>query len=153
MTSSQRYRINTPQVTFEVFDDEVVMVNFDNGAYYSLNGSGSQLLDLLRGGVAEQGLVRHIEKLYSCDRSTAERDVRAFLASLQEEQLVAAVDGDALPAESPASAAVRMSSAVGAYAAPAVSKYSDMEDLIMLDPIHEVDESGWPNPKPAGDSK
>ena len=33
MTDLQRYRINTPQVTFEVFDDEVVMVNFDNGAY------------------------------------------------------------------------------------------------------------------------
>lgn len=151
MTGSQRYRINTPQVTFEVFDDEVVMVNFDNGAYYSLNGSGSQLLDLLRGGVAEQGLVGHIEKLYSCDRATAGRDVRAFLASLLEEQLVVAVDGDAPPAESPASAPVRTACAVGAYAAPAVSKYSDMEDLIMLDPIHEVDESGWPHPKPAGD--
>jgi hypothetical protein len=33
-----------------------------------------------------------------------------------------------------------------------VAKYSDMEDLIMLDPIHEVDESGWPHPKPVDGS-
>jgi hypothetical protein len=24
-----------------------------------------------------------------------------------------------------------------------------MEDMLMLDPIHEVEEAGWPMPKPA----
>ena len=31
---------------------------------------------------------------------------------------------------------------------PALQKYTDMEDLLLLDPIHEVDDTGWPNPKP-----
>ena len=30
------------------------------------------------------------------------------------------------------------------YTAPAVQKYDDLEDLLLLDPIHEVDEAGWP---------
>jgi hypothetical protein len=30
---------------------------------------------------------------------------------------------------------------------PKLSKYTDMEDLLALDPIHEVDEMGWPNAK------
>jgi hypothetical protein len=25
-----------------------------------------------------------------------------------------------------------------------LQKFTDMQDLLLLDPIHEVDESGWP---------
>jgi hypothetical protein len=31
---------------------------------------------------------------------------------------------------------------------PALEKYTDMEELLLLDPIHEVDETGWPNIAP-----
>ena len=34
-------------------------------------------------------------------------------------------------------------------AAPVLNKYSDMQDLLLLDPIHDVDEeAGWPTNKP-----
>jgi hypothetical protein len=29
-----------------------------------------------------------------------------------------------------------------------VQKYSNMEALLKLDPVHQVDESGWPNAEP-----
>jgi hypothetical protein len=29
-----------------------------------------------------------------------------------------------------------------------LQKYTDMADLLLLDPIHEVDEQGWPQPAP-----
>ena len=32
---------------------------------------------------------------------------------------------------------------------PTLTKFTDMQDLLLLDPIHEVDEMGWPHPKPA----
>jgi hypothetical protein len=31
---------------------------------------------------------------------------------------------------------------------PALNKYSDMQDLLLLDPIHDVDVAGWPTIKP-----
>jgi len=31
-----------------------------------------------------------------------------------------------------------------AFRPPTVAVYSDMEDLLLLDPIHDVDETGWP---------
>jgi hypothetical protein len=31
---------------------------------------------------------------------------------------------------------------------PVLQKYSDMQDLLLLDPIHEVDETGWPHALP-----
>jgi hypothetical protein len=28
-----------------------------------------------------------------------------------------------------------------------LNKYTDMQDLLLLDPIHEVDAAGWPSTK------
>ena len=34
------------------------------------------------------------------------------------------------------------------YAAPKLATYSDLQDLLLLDPIHDVDETGWPAARP-----
>ena len=35
-----------------------------------------------------------------------------------------------------------------AFVVPTLEKYTDMEALLLADPIHEVDEAaGWPKPK------
>jgi len=31
------------------------------------------------------------------------------------------------------------------FTKPELHKFTDMQDLLLFDPIHEVDESGWPN--------
>ena len=31
-----------------------------------------------------------------------------------------------------------------AFDPPRLEKYSDMQDYLLIDPIHEVDEPGWP---------
>ena len=36
MSSDIRFRINRPRVVYEVMDDEVVIIDFDTGNYYSL---------------------------------------------------------------------------------------------------------------------
>ena len=35
----------------------------------------------------------------------------------------------------------------GAYRTPVLSIYTDMQDLLLLDPIHDVDQAGWPTRK------
>ncbi len=34
------------------------------------------------------------------------------------------------------------------YAPPALETYTDMQELLLLDPIHDVDETGWPAARP-----
>jgi hypothetical protein len=31
-----------------------------------------------------------------------------------------------------------------AFVPPSLAKFQDMQDLLLLDPIHETDEPGWP---------
>ena len=34
------------------------------------------------------------------------------------------------------------------FEAPSLEKYTDMQDLVLLDPVHEVDQTGWPRQQP-----
>ncbi len=35
-----------------------------------------------------------------------------------------------------------------AFVTPELTRYTDIEDMLILDPIHEVDASGWPHRAP-----
>jgi hypothetical protein len=62
---------------------------------------------------------------------------------LENGLLVALEDGApaASPLELPASE-------MREFQPPVLESYSDMQDILLLDPIHEVDDkAGWPNPK------
>ncbi len=57
---------------------------------------------------------------------------------LIEEGLIEPTDDPPLAESVPTPPTIRT------YATPTLSKYTDMEELLLLDPIHEVDAQGWP---------
>ena len=128
-------RINS-KVVSDKFDDEVVVVNLENGIYYSLKGSAT----IIWGGVAS-GFSRHsILKAFRTLTSDQEDKLSAFIDFLIAENLVA---------EEANATAIQESLFLSEFTAPEYLKFDDMADLIMIDPIHEADqEKGWPH-KPA----
>ncbi len=132
------YRMNSPKVVAETIDNESVVINLDKGTYYSIRGTGSELWDALRAGVAAETLLGAVAA------HAGDESVRAaagsFIEQLIEEELIVA------NGEGAAQAAVTFATP---YSAPDLVKYSDMEALLLLDPIHDVDEVGWPAPAPA----
>jgi hypothetical protein len=69
--------------------------------------------------------------------------VTNFVAQLEQEGLVEASRSPADPV--PVSALPRLIEQKRPFVAPTLKKYSEIEDLLLLDPIHDVDDSGWPN--------
>ena len=67
--------------------------------------------------------------------------VTRFVERLLEEALLVAANGDGRPLRLRPSrtAPPRL------VREPRLDKYTDMQELLLLDPIHEVDERGWPN--------
>ena len=66
----------------------------------------------------------------------------------RQEELIAPGEAvDILPSPGPV-AAPRPD---GPFTAPVVEKYTDMAELILLDPVHDVSALGWPDAKTAGD--
>lgn len=117
------YRIRTPKVVHETVDGEVVAIDFDTGSYYSLRGPAEAVWSALGDDT------RPVDALVATAAGTP-AEVAAFLDQLVEEGLVERIGP---PTD-------------GADPGPLVfEKYSDMEELILLDPVHDVSEAGWPN--------
>ena len=125
----------------ETLDGEVIVVNLDTGVYYSLSGVAAEIwAEVARGASAAQA-VDELDARYDANGSDLETAVARFVEELEREQLIAA-DGDAAPR----SATTVNGAARAAFVEPVLHKYTDMQELLLLDPIHEVAETGWPSP-------
>jgi hypothetical protein len=76
------------------------------------------------------------------DAAQIETAVSALLDELLQERLV--VLGDDAEAGRGAVGAGATSAVSRSFTPPVLSRYTDMQDLLLLDPIHDVDETGWP---------
>jgi hypothetical protein len=142
MSSSQRFRINRPSVIHEILDDELVIVNLKSGSYYSLDRVGAVIWHEIDAGATEGEVAAVLQGAFEGDVGAMERAAAELIEELQREDLIqpGGANGTAPhrePADDPASVRV-------AFVAPVLHKYTDMQDLLLLDPIHEVDEAGWP---------
>ncbi len=105
MTPGRLVRINRADVTCEVFDDEVVLINFRSGSYFSVGGFGREIVQELAGRDATVGeLVRLVETCFTGEASSMTSATEAFLADLERADLVTVTDGEAPePSADPAS--------------------------------------------------
>ena len=136
---SSTFRMPESDIVLEAFQDESIAVNLSVGRYYSLSLVGAEIYDLLTQGCALEAVVEHLAHRYDEDPAVIDDAVRDFTARLLEEGLIVAAPEE--DAGSPLPAPER--SSVG-FSTPTMSVYTDMEDLLLLDPIHDVDETGWP---------
>ena len=132
------YRINEPAVISEVIEGEAIILNFESGTYYSLNESARSIWEDLAAGVTTTSLVERLGSRYGPGVTPCAIDIRDFVAKLEREQLIVAA---------PERAAVEMppsTPAEGDYESPQLEKFTDLQELLLLDPIHEMDEAGRP---------
>ena len=148
MEPSMGLRINTPTVVQDTIDGEVVIVNLKSGSYYSLDKVGAEIWSFLEHGEAIGQIVEGIAQRYDGARTEIESAIHKLIKELQEENLLvpapqdnAAGPGDHTPGPSQPGAQRTP------FVAPTLQKYTDMQDLLLLDPIHDVDDKGWPTIK------
>lgn len=135
-----RYTTTVPSVTSETFDGEVVVANFVSGAYYSLSGSAAAVYDALKQGLAPAEIADWLGAALKADPAVIVADVQSFVDHLMGEQLVA---------EAPnATAGTPPALTIATYAAPIAERFDDLVDLLLLDPVHDVTEAGWPHLPP-----
>ena len=148
MITSITYRVNSPHVVHEVFEDgEAAIINLKTGSYYSLDSVGATIWGLIDQGYSTGEIVEDLVQRYDGSLVAIVNDVGALVAALQAEDLIAPVAAaDAAPA--PKTGRPTTSPATKtAYSAPAFERFNDMQELLLLDPIHEVGEAGWPHAK------
>jgi Coenzyme PQQ synthesis protein D (PqqD) len=138
-----RRHVNRPDVIHETIDGEVVVINLTTGAYYSLSDTAGEIWGLLHAGVANETVATALLRRYDGALDELAPVVDRFVAELCADQLLVPDDDvrSGVAAGGDPSDVLR-----GPFKAPRLEKFTDMEHLITLDPVHEVDpERGWPN--------
>ena len=139
-----RYQVDGEKIVHEVLDQEAMVVNLDNGYYYALEGTAVDIWQALAGGASAPEAAAVLRRRYTGDQAEIEAAVRSFAAELVTETLltpVQAAEAADIPHPEPGSSAAGPDRA---FSLPVMYKYTDMANLIQMDPIREFDETGWP---------
>lgn len=130
------YRLNSPNCISEEIEGDLIIINLSSGRYYNMRGSSVGLWQRL----AEGALPSSIGEANKWDATQLALMAR-FLESLIEEGLLVKTD---VPAQHVAPESLLI---------PApddnsfqMDIFTDMEEILGLDPIHEADttDAGWP---------
>jgi len=130
-----------PQVVREIFDDEVIVINMKSGNYFSLNPTGARVWTLIEAGLTVERIISRMGDEYEDADSQAASSVTELVGKLLDEELIQGGTGDAPESHVAEAFAVATKEP---FVKPQLSVYTDMQELLLLDPIHDVDETGWP---------
>lgn len=119
----------SPEIVWDESGGEVVLINLESGVYFSLNGSASEIWIqcLVAPQLRELSVRNGIE-------------LGPFFDTLMEYGLATL---------SPPPTPTIVGEMHEVSEQPIIDVYSDLAEMLLLDPIHDVDsELGWPNPSP-----
>ncbi len=138
--------VTNPQAMHETIDGETIVIDLSTGTYYSLRGSGPTIWNAVASGASREAIIDDLEQVYEASPGEIAQATDAFLTELEAEQLIAQGNGSGPVAGSTSTPAETRSP----FEEPKLEKYEDMQDIILLDPVHMVDDQGWPHRAPTG---
>ncbi len=139
MSLTDRYELNTPPIVAELVEGEVIAIDLDRGSYYSLEKETAAIWTALISGRSSGEILAALPSAPESERLAGE--LQGFVEALLAEKLIR-----------PSAPAKHPQGVIGPIIPwPAQTlrfeRFNDMQDLLILDPVHEVDEeAGWPKP-------
>jgi hypothetical protein len=130
ISPTQILDVNTDFVAGEVVDGEAVIINLSNGMYYTMDGVGAEVWQLIERRRSMHDMAGEIAARYGVDRETVLGDLQVVVPELVAEGLVRTANGSSTPEDAP----VELARPTARYTKPAVTRYTDMSEVLALDP-------------------
>ena len=122
---------------YQISDRDLVSEVLDGGTYYSLLASGADIWNALLNGRSVEEIADWLARGAEEERMRIAAEVAQFVSELMAENLILSTDSD--PSRRPDDLGT-----AAAFVTPELHKFTDMQELLLVDPIHEVTEEGWP---------
>jgi hypothetical protein len=136
------YQLDNTNIAQEVFGNEAVLINIPLGKYYSVRGNtGIRILELLREPASLESIWATIQNEFQSDEAIARAEIEVFLNQLENERIIDSIL--ITPSFPNQEVTIKLP-----YEKVELEIFDDMQELIMLDPIHDVESfKGWPQKK------
>jgi hypothetical protein len=131
------YRVNAPDVIHQIIDGEAVIIHLGRGFYYSLDDVGADVWRAVERRLSRAQVVATVAAAYEG------ADVAAAVGGLLDQMIAEELIVEA-PADAGSDVPIETRGHRAPFVPPVLHKYTDLQDLLLLDPIHQVDETGWP---------
>jgi len=128
------YILNS-RLASDIFDNEYIIANLDTGLYYSVQGIAVSLVNALP-FEAPHPIILQLAAAFPDQSEAIEKELTDIFRQLIEEDIIREGNTES---ESGSGASPLPSQ----YVPSKFNRYADMQDLLLLDPIHDVDEDGW----------
>jgi Coenzyme PQQ synthesis protein D (PqqD) len=140
---SNAYKIAGDHVVSRTFEDELTLINLATGDYFAAGGVALELWQTLAGPVSVRHLIKQVCSRYQVDPIVASREVQQLVDLFLSHALIVEVPS----VEEPDTIERDDTRAQLDWPGGWFEAYSDMKELLLLDPVHDVGEGAWP-PKP-----
>jgi hypothetical protein len=140
-------------VVHQNVDGEVIVINMETGAYFSLSDSGAVIWDYIVAQLPVAAIVPELVQAYGGMSDEMEAVVTQFVAELQAEGLVVPDETNGSEHAVPPPAKPVPVQPGTPFEAPRLEKFTDMQEFILLDPIYELEASGWPDLESASNAQ
>lgn len=127
-------------LAMERLDGEVIIVDFESGHYYSFRGTAADILWLIDHDIATAAWPAILTASYpTLDWAEAQVGIMVFLERIVELGLVVPTDTGSMAAIDLPDDMARTD-----WTDPEMLVNDELADLLVIDPIHDVSDDGWP---------
>ena len=134
------YTINSADVSSEYFESEVLAINLKSGNYFSLRATAFVFWKLIQEGNSLESSIFIMSNHFAVEEAKATQLFTNFTEQLIANELITKTDNTAVLPNNDWIQTLDFE-----FTAPQLESYTDMQDLLLFDPIHDVDtQVGWP---------
>ncbi len=132
------YSLNSDKMFYDIADNQAIIIDSSTGDYYALNILGSLTFDFLAKGASEASIIAALKQL-PLENDNIEEKFNAFVEKLLKADILTKCD-----ASSGIQVIFDVEAVAGEYTFD-MEQFDDSRDILLADPIHDVDEEqGWP---------
>lgn len=131
------YKLNEEKMFADITDNVAIIINSETGIYYGTNNCGSIVFQSIIDGCSKQTIVDSLKKIENCPADIDDK-LQQFIDELLKKEII--VEGETTD-KSPI---IDENIVKQDKFEMKVSEYADAQEMLLADPIHDVDEEeGW----------
>jgi hypothetical protein len=131
------FKIKSPPTVMEIIDGEAIMINAEKGTYYNLSPQATLILESLLN-------TNNLDEISSFNNLESDviHCIERMINTLITEDILISIEKKESNTEPSKLTIKNFEKDI------VLTVYDDMQDMLLLDPIHEADEVvGWPTKK------
>jgi hypothetical protein len=140
MVDTTSFCIASGNVHSQKFEDEIVVLDVKSGLYFSLRGAAADIWSLIEARATREAILASLAELPNAKPEAAAAAVEFCLREFTKKGLVRETSpNNTVPT------LMTLSLVNKTFAEPLIEEFDDMQGLLLLDPIHDVSDEGWPH--------